>query len=140
MKTLITILTLVFTFSVNAQNFTGKATYKTHSKMDISFGDDKKNAPNKQMQEELQAQLKKMSQKTFTLNFNKFESTYKENESLSAPQPMMGTKMITISSGGSSDVLYKNIKENKFAKKSDIMGKVFLIKDDIKKHRCLEQT
>ncbi|WP_204218339.1 GLPGLI family protein [Tenacibaculum todarodis] len=132
MKTIITLIILTISFSINAQDFMGKATYKTHRKSNISFGDGK-NAPNPEMQKKLEAQMKKMNQKTFTLNFNRFESTYKENESLAAPQTKMGgIKMISFGGGG-TDLLYKNVKENTYAKKTDIMGKNFLIKDEIKK-------
>lgn len=132
MKTIITLIILTISFTINAQDFTGKAIYKTHRKSSISFGDGK-NAPNPEMQKKLEAQMKKMNQKTFTLNFNRFESTYKENESLAAPQAQAGgIKMISFGGGG-TDLLYKNVKENKYAKQTDIMGKNFLIKDEIKK-------
>ncbi|MCH3881781.1 MULTISPECIES: GLPGLI family protein [Tenacibaculum] len=132
MKTIIIIIILTISFSINAQDFTGKATYKTYRKSSISFGEGK-NAPNPEMQKKLEAQMKKMNQKTFTLNFNRFESTYKENESLAAPQTSVGgLKMISFGGNG-TDLLYKNVKENKYAKQTDIMGKNFLIKDEIKK-------
>jgi GLPGLI family protein len=70
MKTIITIVALVFVTALNAQNFTGKAIYKTSKKSSIKFGEGQEGITDK-MQEEFQKRIQKMNQKTFILNFDK---------------------------------------------------------------------
>lgn len=132
MKKILVLVSCFFIANSFAQNFTGKATYKTHRKVDFKISKSK-NAPNSDMQKQLQEQMKKMFQKTYTLNFTKSESTYKQNQKLAAPQPNKSGVIIKISGmGGGTDVLYKNISEKRFVNKTEIMGKRFLIKDKIK--------
>ncbi|TXD62320.1 GLPGLI family protein [Polaribacter sp. IC066] len=136
MKTIITIITTVvflFVSAVNAQEFTGKAIYKTSSKSTIKFGKDQKGIDDK-MQEELKKRLQKMNQKTFILEFDKNSSTYKEDEQLQAPNPQAGNKIGVFSFGGSGSgsIYYKNIRENRFSNQTEIQGKRFLVKDTLK--------
>lgn len=130
MKQSITILLLLISIVVSAQDFQGKATYKTHRKIDLKISDGE-NAPNAEVQKQLLEQLKKQSQKTYFLNFTQAESIYKQEEQLSAPQPKAGGIQISFSDG--SDLYYKNIKENRYTSKKEIFGKRFLIKDSIQK-------
>ena len=110
----------------NAQDFQGVAIYKSHQKVDLKINDNKGNS---EMQKQIQEQLKKQFQKEYTLTFNKNESVYKENEKLDAPAP--SASGFKISLGQSDDILYKNIKEHRFVKKTDIFGKLFLVKDSL---------
>ncbi|CAM1342424.1 GLPGLI family protein [Tenacibaculum aestuarii] len=129
MKSIIILLAFLISVGGYSQNFTGKATYKTHRKMDFKI-DDGKGAPNADMQKQLQTQLMKQFQKTYTLNFNKSESVYTQNEELSSPQVQTGGMQIQImGSGGGTDVLYKNIVDRRYVNKTEISGKRFLIKD-----------
>lgn len=131
MKTKVLLGLLFLSIGVFAQDFRGKAVYKTHRKIDFKLGD-KQGGENSALQKQLKAQLMRQFQKTFTLNFTKNESTYKENEALSSPQQQMGGMQIQImGNGGGNDVLYKNIKEKRYANKTEISGKRFLIKDDL---------
>ncbi|MFT6870785.1 MAG: hypothetical protein ACJA2L_002061, partial [Polaribacter sp.] len=70
----ITTLTLFFVTAINAQNFTGKAIYRTSTKSTFKFGKDQDGVTDK-MQEELKKQLQKMNQKTFILEFDRKTST-----------------------------------------------------------------
>ncbi|WP_026775432.1 GLPGLI family protein [Polaribacter sp. Hel_I_88] len=136
MKTIITIIALVFITALNAQNFTGKAIYKTSKKSDVKFGEGQEGITDK-MREEFQKRLQKMNQKTFILNFDKNTSIYKEEEKLEAPKTKVGSagiKMISLGGSGSADIYYKNIKQKKFANKTEIMGKAFLVKDKLKEY------
>lgn len=129
MKSIIILLAFLISVGGYSQNFTGKAIYKTHRKMDFKI-DDGKGAPNADMQKQLQTQLMKQFQKTYTLNFNKSESVYTQNEELSSPQVQTGGMQIQImGSGGGTDVLYKNIVDRRYVNKTEISGKRFLIKD-----------
>ncbi len=133
MRTKLFILALFVTGSLVAQDFYGKATYKTHRKSSIQL-DSTTIARNPGIAEQLKARMAKMFQKTFILNFNRTESTYKEDAKLD--QPSVGTgggevMVMSIGGGGGNDVYYKNIKENRVSEKADLMGKTFLIKDDL---------
>ena len=133
MKTKLFILTLLVTGSMAAQDFYGKATYKTHRKSSIQL-DSTTIARNPGIAEQLKARMAKMFQKTFILNFNRTESTYKEDAKLdqpNMPQANGEVMVMSIGGGGGNDVYYKNIKENRISEKADLMGKTFLIKDDL---------
>lgn len=128
---LFTTAILLCSFIINAQNFTGKAIYKTHKKIDLKLGGEKSTMSGSQ-QEQIEAQMKKMFQKTYILNFSKNESIYKEDVKLNAPKPQAGgVNMIAFGNGGGSDIYYKNIKEKRYVNKTELMGKRFLIKDAI---------
>jgi len=109
-----------------AQEFQGVATYKTKNKIEIELDSTMTDV----MQEQIMAMLQKQSEKTFTLTFDKEQSIYKEDESLAPPS--LGNGMMVMSSYG-SDLLYKNIKEDRYTKQSDFLGKVFLIQDTFEK-------
>ena len=126
-------LSLLMTVAIYAQDFSGRATYRTHRKSSIEL-DSTTMAANPGIQEQMEAQMRKMFQKTFTLDFSKSESMYKEEQELDAPKgpSANGGFMVMVMDGnGSSDILYKNISENRMANKTELMGKVFLIKDNL---------
>ncbi|WP_452223308.1 GLPGLI family protein [Lacinutrix chionoecetis] len=127
MRRLTLIITLFFTVLLFAQDFQGIATYKSHRKMDLKMdGVDE----NSEMHKKLKAQLAKQFQKEYTLTFTKEESIYKQNESLAPPAPSNSGISITVSDG--NDVVYKNLKENRYTNATEIFGKQFLIKDSLK--------
>ncbi|OIQ28788.1 MAG: GLPGLI family protein [Bacteroidetes bacterium MedPE-SWsnd-G2] len=129
MTSLIKIIAVAILLSVSglsAQNFQGQATYKTKRKVDVKLDSTQMSG---EMQQRMMEMLKKQFEKTFVLSFNKEASIYKEEESLSAPQPA-GMQVVMFDSGG-ADVLYKNTKENRFTNQNDVFGKVFLIKDNL---------
>lgn len=127
-RAILTILLLSISFVLQAQNFTGKAVYKTHRKLDVDLS--KNENVTDEMQKLISEQLKKQFQKTYNLVFTRTESTYKQEQKLSAPQRTNVQIMIVGNSGG-NDVLYKNIKEKKYANKTEISGKRFLIEDKL---------
>jgi len=130
MKNTITLITAVlFTCTLFAQNFQGKATYKSKRKLDIKLDSTQVDSG---MHEKMMEMLKKQFEKTYTLAFNKEESIYKEEEKLGAPQRPSGMEVVMINSGG-SDILYKNTKENRYTNQNDVFGKIFLIKDSLEK-------
>jgi len=122
-------ITLFFTSLLSAQDFKGIATYKSQRKMDIQMDSTQMNSD---MYKQMMAMLKKQFEKEYTLNFNKNESIYKEVEDLDKPSSMSSGGMVVMVAGsGDGDLLYKNIKENRFANQSDLLGKIFLIKDEL---------
>ncbi|MDH7445240.1 GLPGLI family protein [Aquimarina sp. 2201CG14-23] len=123
---LVVLIVLFLVQFVTAQDFQGTATYKTNRKFDIKLDSTQVNSD---MQKQIQEMMKKQFQKEYILRFNKTESVYKEEESLGAPQPA-GIRVV-IAGSGSSDILYKNSKEERFSAQRDLFSKMFLVKDTL---------
>jgi GLPGLI family protein len=123
---LLTTVAIVMTCFVMAQDFQGVATYKSHRKFDLKTNDKNENS---EMNKEIQAQLQKQFQREYTLTFNKNETIYKKEEQLSKPQPSSSGFIIEVSDG--SDIMYKNLKENRYVNKTEMFGKLFLIRDSL---------
>lgn len=124
-KTIIVSLTLLVAKGY-AQDFQGVATYKSHRKVDLKMGN---KDMSDDMQKQIQEQLRKQFQQEYKLTFNRHESVYKQVEKLDAPNPIKSGIQIRVSQG--SDIMYKNVKENRFANQTEIFGKVFLIQDSL---------
>lgn len=125
----LTILFLLLGHMIFAQQFQGRAIYKTHQKVDVKI----KSSGNDAFQKKLKERLKKMYQKTYILNFNQKESTYIQNEELATKTPQAGGVEIVMFDSSNSDVLYKNIAEKRYVTQKDVGGKFFLIQDDLPK-------
>ncbi|WP_219843726.1 hypothetical protein [Nonlabens tegetincola] len=67
-----------------AQEISGEATYLSKTKMDTSWMDENRNLTPEQ-RKRIEQNMKKMSEKTFTLTFNRNESMYKEEKELQTP-------------------------------------------------------
>lgn len=132
------LLGLLFSTIIFAQDFQGVATYKSHRKVDLKINEEKANS---EMQKQIQEQLKKQFQQEYTLEFNKNESIYKRIEKLDRPSAPTSSG-ITIKISQSSDIMYKNIKENRYVNKTEISGKIFLVKDSLrsKKWQLVNET
>lgn len=127
-QTCISVLVILFSIGVMAQDFQGVATYKTQRKFDVKLDSAQMGSD---MHERMLIMLKTQFEKTYTLNFNKETSIYKEEEQLEAPEAQV-MRMMVVTTGG-SDVYYRNIKEGRYTSQSEVFGKVFLIKDRIQK-------
>lgn len=125
---LLNIVIFLITITLNAQDFQGVATYKSHRKVDLKL--DEKTSKNPEIEKQIQDQLREQFQQEYTLTFNKNESLYKKNEKLAKPNPIASGIQITVDDG--SDLIYKNIKDNRFTNQTEIYGKQFLIKDNLK--------
>ena len=135
---LLTTLILFCSLIINGQNFTGKAIYKTSIKSSFSFDEDENSTMSDDMKKQLQAQLHKMNQKTFILNFDQKTSTYKEETTLDVPKPQVGggnIVMMSFGGSGNGSVYFKNIKEKRFTNQIEIMGKRFLVKDKLPEYK-----
>jgi len=120
---------MIFTLA-NAQNFQGVATYQTQRHIEMQM--DSSSGFTDEMQKTIQAQLKKQFQREYKLVFNTNESIYKEDENLDKPQaPSSGGFEIRVS--GNTDILYKNTRDKKYIRQSELLGKQFLIKDSLSK-------
>ncbi len=125
-------LILLFTisyFSI-AQKFQGYAVYESKTSIgDFNFGG-REMTP--EMKKNIEERMKKASEKTYILNFNKSESIYKEEEKLEAPgQGQGGMRMMMGSMMGLGGTFYKNIVDKKYIVDKELFGKEFLIKDTL---------
>ncbi|WP_288954662.1 GLPGLI family protein [uncultured Polaribacter sp.] len=123
MKLIFTFLITFFFLSISAQsNFQGKATYMSKTSMDISrFG----NKMSEQQKKQMMARFKNALEKTYTLNFNKIESSFKENVKLDAP----GTSGPRWARSNGQGSVYKNLKEKEMIEDVEQFSKRFLIKE-----------
>ncbi|MBF01625.1 GLPGLI family protein [Flavobacterium coralii] len=134
MKNLSLLLILFLaTVNLNAQDFQGMAVYESKTGVGdqmAKLDGNKEITP--EMRTMIEAQMKKMFEKTFVLNFNRTESIYKEEEKLDAPGSNPAFKMMSSMMGGGG-VQYKNIKEKVSLQEKDIFGKEFLVTDTLPK-------
>lgn len=119
----------IMLFSLNAQKFSGIATYKSSAGIKIDMGDKTSEAE----QERIQNEISKKFQKEHELHFTSSESTWKKIESLEATPTIKGNSSMEflMMSSGESSILYKNIAEKRYEKEEDLMGKSFIIKDSL---------
>ncbi|MEE9348636.1 MAG: GLPGLI family protein [Flavobacteriaceae bacterium] len=148
LKIMISVL-FFFTTVAKAQGFQGKALYQTKitvsdavkKRMDsMKMPDDRKDFMMKMM--------KKRMEKIYVLDFNKTQSTYKEEKVLETPGENSRF------SRSSDNVFFRDTKAKTFTNKKETFGKVFLIKDSLKqldwklgkeskmigKHLCFKAT
>ncbi len=128
MKKVFTYAFLLFSIVTFSQkDFTGKAVYMSKTTMDMdNFGG---RQFSEQQKKQIKERMKSTLEKTFTLNFNKSESLYKENEKLEAPGGGgRGFRFGGLSGGGTK---YKNSKDNVALESTEFFGKQFLISDDM---------
>ena len=107
-KVLIAIVTLTITSVTAQKEFKGVATYKMDSGSFTSITS-------------ADGTVKRTDQPldTYHLTFNNKESVYKKDAQLEKPKnDAMASLGISVISGGENDLLYKNIKEQRFTKKN----------------------
>jgi len=114
----------LMTFSLNAQEFQGQATYISKSTMDLgNWGKRLSEAQKKQVM----ARLKNRLEKTYVLNFNKEESIFKEGDKLDAMSGATDSWGKNFAAGDQ----YKNVKTNTQIQDQEFYGKRFLVKDKL---------
>ena len=115
---------LIVSFSPNTQEFQGQAIYISKSTMELgNWGARMSEAQKKQMK----ARLKNRLEKTYTLNFNKEESVFNEEEKLDAISGATDSWGKNFARGEQ----YKNVKENALVQNQEFYGKKFLVKDEL---------
>lgn len=124
-------LTIILT-TVNltvAQNFKGKAIYQSKIKSEETVGEIK-SEKDAEFDKALQKEWEKVSQKTYSLSFNKTESLFEEEQKLEpVGQSDSGmTISITISGDGKK---YMNRKVQKQIFEGEIFEKKYLITDEL---------
>jgi GLPGLI family protein len=131
--TITLILLLIFSTSNAQKDFQGMAVYESKtstSEFKSRMASNKEMTPD--MQKMIEERMKKMFEKTFTLNFDKQASIYKEEEKLDAPGQSGGGMRVMSSMMGGGGTYYKNVKEKSYIVDKEFMGKEFLIKDSLK--------
>jgi len=124
------ILVLLYA-STYAQDFQGKATYQSKTQVNMDFGNRKIPEDRKK---EMMERIKKANEKTFKLTFNQIESIYEEEEQLEQPSGREGGRGPRFGRMGVSDGnLYKNLKDQRYLVKNELLGKIFLIDDELEK-------
>ena len=109
-----------------AQDFQGKATYISKSKMELGrWGALMSEAQKKQ----IAARLKNRLEKEFVLVFNKQESVFTEEEQLDAISGATDSWGKNFAAGEN----YKNVKTNAQIQQQEFYGKKFLVKDKLQK-------
>lgn len=126
-KSLTIALVMVITANSFAQDsFQGQAIYMSKTTVDMdSFGGRDMSPERKKA---ITERMKSMLEKTFILDFNKTESTYKEDEALESPGGGRGFRFGGMTSAGT---VYKNVKDNQLLQDQEFFGKQFLIKDSL---------
>ncbi|MHA1678776.1 MAG: GLPGLI family protein [Promethearchaeota archaeon] len=117
----------LFTTSLIAQNFQGRAIYESKTNLDIDFS--KSGIPADRIKI-FQERMKSNLEKTYELTFNKTASIYKEEEKLDQTSSRGGMRFLMMT-GGVSGKHYKNVQTKKSTKENEFSGKNFLIKDEL---------
>lgn len=126
LKLLTLILIIYLPQNVQAQNFQGKAVYKSKAKMELGrWGARMSEAQKKQVA----ARLKNRLEKTYILTFNMQEASFLEDEKIDAISGATDSWGSYFSRGDQ----YKNVKENTLVQSQEFYGKRFLVKDDLYK-------
>lgn len=123
----ISLTVFLFTTSLIAQNFQGKAIYESKTNLDIDFS--KSGIPVDRIKI-FQERMKNNLEKTYELSFNKTASIYREEEKLDQNSSRGGMRFL-IMTGGASGKHYKNVQTKKSTKENEFSGKNFLIKDEL---------
>lgn len=120
-------IAVLFSNSLLAQEFQGKAYYESKTTVDMdNWGRREMSEQQKKM---IAERMKSMFEKTYILTFNKFESMYKEEEKLEAPGAGgRGFRMMGSFTGGAQ---YKNVKDKQILQEQEFFGKQFLINDSL---------
>ncbi|MFV8328509.1 GLPGLI family protein [Flavobacterium sp. ZS1P14] len=119
---------------LQAQEFQGMAVYESKTSMsDFKTRMEGNKDITPEMQKRMEERMKRMSEKTFILHFDKSASIYKEEEKLETPgqgQGGGGMRMMASMAGGGG-TFYKNVKDKSYTVDKEFMGKEFLVKDSL---------
>ena len=123
-------LTVIFinVHLITAQDFNGVAVYQSKIKLEENDGEFKSSG-NAEFDKVFQDELKKISQKTYSLSFNKFESVFEEDKKLEPIGKSDSGMTISISGNGKK---YMNRKVKKQIFEGEIFDKEYLITDELK--------
>ena len=128
MKNLLFIAIALASFTLGAQNVSGKAYYESKTTVDMDgFGG---REMSEEMKKGIMARMKSMLEKTFILSFDGNESTYIEEEKLETGSGGRGGMRMMMGSF-SPGKQYKDVASNELLEEREFFGKEFLIRDTI---------
>ncbi len=130
-KITLTVSFFLTVYSLNAQEFQGKAEY--FSKQIFKNGVQEvgvKPDTDAELKAAYEVALKKASEKIFILTFNKKEALYEQQQTLEKPKPSTSTVSVTLTFSGQGKK-YINIQDKVKISEDDIVGKEFLIVDKL---------
>ncbi len=126
----ITIMILLVSTRMLGQDFQGKAEYFSKYIFKTDKLDEVKPGKDEELNKAFKEAMKKSSEKTYTLLFNRQEAVYEENELLDQPSnPNDGFSISVKMSGGGKK--YINTKEKISLEEDEIFGKEFLIEEPL---------
>lgn len=126
-----TVLMMLATTLLFAQDFQGKAVYQSKTNFNVDMS---KSGMPPEMVKRIQSRMKSMGENTFILDFNKSESIYKEEEKLDDMTSGGGRgrgMRFAMMGGFSQGKYYRNTADKKYAQTTEMSGKNFLIKDNL---------
>ena len=131
------LLVLLFVTSLSySQEFQGKAYYfsKTIFSEDLKVeNSESKKKVDPAFEKALQEALKEASEKSYLLTFNKSECIYEQEQQLEKPKAASGEMQISVSISSSEGRKYINAKNKTSSTEDAILGKEFLIVENIEK-------
>lgn len=127
-NTFFTSLFLLISSFLFAQNFSVEAIYESKSLTKISSLVVNGAPISNEKQKEIQEKLDKMNEKTFSLNFNKIESIYEEQQKLTSSKSG-GENLNSTNKEGN---FYKNLQNKTFRKAQELFNKNYVISDSLK--------
>lgn len=120
-RLIITLMLMLFSsIAIFAQEFNGMAVYE--SKQSLKDMKIESKDINDEMMKGIMERMKKQFEKTYILNFNKYESVYQEEQKLEAPSA--GFSMTKLGSSD-SEITYKNVKNKLKIAEEEFFGKEF---------------
>ncbi|WP_194851873.1 GLPGLI family protein [Nonlabens antarcticus] len=114
------------------QEFKAIANYISQTKVDIKPDTTKaKNPQQAEWRAKMMESLSKGQKNEFTLEFTGKESYYEEVKQLAKPTTNGGFSMTFSGMGNASNTIYKDLQKQQFFKEDEILGKEFLIVDQL---------
>jgi len=127
MKFISSLLLLLCSYTITAQNISGQAFYQ--SKTTVNTNEIGGRDMDEGMRKMIADRMKGMLEKTFILTFNNNESIYKEEEMLETGNSGGGFRMMMSSFVAGEQ--YKNLETSQILEEREFFGKQFLINDSI---------
>ena len=128
LQSFLLIISCLLVSSFHAQDFQGKAYYKTKTTMDMSQWTGGRQLTPDQLKR-MEERMKSFLEKEYVLIFNKTESLYKEEERLEAMGSSGGWRGFT--SSFNDGPKYKNVQSKEILIDQEFFGKQFLIQDEL---------
>lgn len=133
-KILLLITSFLFTVSLSAQTFQGKAIYLSKTKVNFDFGERKIPEEHKQR---MQKRMDEAMQKNFVLNFGKTTSLYEVEVTLGAQEGNgsgkgRGAMFASVFGGPATGKSYVNIADKESKRAVEFFGKNFLVEDSLR--------